>query len=144
MPIPVYSHGGGSQQGFPAVSGTTTGSGNPIQITNTIYEPVMHVFFTGTSCTVFIEGNGGLIDPTTGQPPAAEWVDYTGGAGYGLTNGQTLAKALPKTVPLWRTRISAIVAGTLVSYVPAIVIKDGNLVSAGRPGRGAAIYSPNV
>lgn len=144
MPIPVYSHGGQSMQGFPAVVGNTTNSGNPILIANTIYEPAMHIFFAGTSCTVFIEGNGGIIDPISGEPPAGEWIDYTGGAGYGLTNGQTLSKALPKTIPCWRTRISAIVAGVLTSYVPAIVIPGGNLVSAGRPGRAAQAYNPNV
>lgn len=147
MPIPVYSHGGPAMQGFPAVVGNTTNSGNPVLINNSLYEPIMQVFFSGTSCTVFIEGNGGAIDPQSGTPPASEWVDFTGGAGYALTNGGQLAKCLPRTIPCWRTRISAMVIGAgsgLISYVPSIVIPDGNLVSAGRPPRTANAYNPNV
>lgn len=147
MPIPVYSHGGPSMDGFPAVSMKVTGNGNPIYINNSFYEPVMHIMFFGTSCTVFIEANGGLIDAQTGLPPAAEWIDYTGGVGFALTNGGFLAKALPKTLPCWRTRISAIVIGAgtgLWSYVPAIVTDRGNLTSAGRPPRSANAYNPNA
>lgn len=144
MPAPVYSHGGPAMQGFPAIVGNVASAGNPIQITNTKYEPAMHVFFSGTSCTVFIECNGGLVDPITGFPPAGEWVDYSIAGGFSLTNGQNLAKALPKTLPYWRTRIGVIVAGILVSYVPAIVVGDGNLVSAGRPSRTANPYNPNA
>ena len=131
MPIPTYSHGGNSQSGFPAVLGTTTNSGRPVAIVQAISQAAMQVFFSGTSCTVLIEGNGGLVDQT-GNPPAAEWIDYSSG-GYSLTNGSQLSKYLPRAIPYWRTRITAIVAGTLVSYVPSVVGPNGVIVSASYP-----------
>ena len=146
MSQPIYSHGGPSTPGFPAIAGTSTTTGNPIYISNTIYQPAFNVFFSGTSCTVVIEGNGGQCDPVTGNPPSGEWIDYSSG-GYAMTNGTNLSKALPRTIPCWRTRITAMTLGGgtgLFSYIPAIVVANGNLVSAGRPPSGAAAYSPNT
>lgn len=133
---PVYSHGGPSMQGFPSVPGNTTNSGNPVYILQAQVDPAMNIFFSGTSCTVLVEGNGGQIDPTTGAPPTAEWFDYSSG-GYALTNGQQLSKFVPRSIPCWRTRISAITIGAgsgLWSYIPSIVSpRDGVVVSASRP-----------
>lgn len=140
MPLtPTYSHGGSSVTGFPAVLGTTTNSGRPVQIIQALVDPAMQFFFTGTSCTVLLEGNGGRVD-STGNPPSGEWVDYSSG-GYALTNGQTLSKFLPRCIPYWRTRITAIVAGTLVSYVPSIVSPEGQVVSTGYPEISSGIQS---
>jgi hypothetical protein len=94
----------------------------------------MQIFFSGTSCTVLIEGNGGLID-NTGNPPSGEWIDYSSG-GYALTNGQVLSKKLPFSIPYWRTRITAITLGGgsgVVSYVPSIIGPTGIVVSASYP-----------
>ena len=131
MPQPTYSHGGASQNGFIAVPGTTTSSGRPVAIVQAISDAAMQFFFTGTSCTVLIEGNGGAIS-STGNPPSGEWIDYSNG-GYSLTNGQTLSKFLPRCIPYWRSRITAIVAGTLITYVPSIVGPNGVIVSASYP-----------
>ncbi len=147
MAQPIYSHGGPSTPGFPAVAGTTTTTGNPIYIfSSAIYPPALNGFFTGTSCTVVVEGNGGLINTQTGQPPSGEWIDYSNG-GYALTTGQSFSKALPPSIPCWRTRITAIVLGGgagFFSYVPAIVIPPGDMVSAGRPPIAANAYNPNT
>ena len=133
-PNPTYSHGGASANGFPAVLGTTTNSGRPVAIVQAIQQPAMQIFFSGTSCTVVVEGNGGQLD-STGNPPAGEWVDYSSG-GFALTNGQQLSKKLPFSIPYWRTRISAINTPTgqgLVSYIPSIVVSNGWVVSTGYP-----------
>lgn len=132
MPTPVYSHGGASQAGFPAVPGTSTNAGRPVAIVQANQtDPCMQIFFVGTSCTVLLEGNGGQID-STGNPPSGEWIDYSNG-GYALTTGQTLSKFIPRCVPYWRTRITAIVAGTLQSYCPSIIGPSGVVVSASYP-----------
>lgn len=134
MPQPIYSHGGVSQSGFPAVLGTAQNSGRPVAIVQAIADPAMQFFFTGTSVTVLIEGNGGLID-TTGNPPTTEWIDYSAG-GYTIGNNGQLSKFLPRSIPYWRTRITAITAPTgsgLVSYVPIIIGPNGVLVSASYP-----------
>lgn len=133
MPIPTYSHGGPPQPGFPSVAGTSQTSGRPVSIVQAINDAAMQIFFSGTSCTVVLEGNGGAI--TNGAPPANEWVDYSAG-GYALTNGQALSKFLPASIPYWRTRISAITLGGgtgLTSYVPDIVGPSGVIVSASYP-----------
>lgn len=135
MPIPTYSHGGVSQAGFPAVLGTTTNAGRPISIVQANQtDACIQIFFSGTSCTVLLEGNGGLVD-STGNPPSGEWIDYSAG-GFALTNGQQLSKFLPRCVPYWRTRISAINTPTgqgLVSYTPSIIGPGGIVVSASYP-----------
>src|ERR1700687_5781556 len=111
---PTYSHGGVSAGGFPVVVGNATNSGRPIFIgdavaTNTLLLPGLMGFFTGTSCTVLVEGNGGQVD-ATGNPPASDWIDVSSG-GISLTTGQFFAKVLPIQFPIYRTRITAIVAG---------------------------------
>ena len=142
MPAPIfptYSHGGAAAGGFPAVIGTTTNSGRPIFIgdgiaTNNLLLPGIIGFFTGTSCTVVVEGNGGLID-STGNPPSGEWIDISSG-GIALTNGQSFAKTLPIQFPCYRTRITAINTPTgngFVSYVPSIVTAGGVIASARYP-----------
>jgi hypothetical protein len=133
-PVPCYSHGGSSVPGFPAVLGTTTNSGRPVQILQAQQQPAMQVFWSGTSVTVVIEGNGGALD-STGNPPSGEWIDYSSG-GYALTNGQNLSKKLPYSVPYWRTRITAINTPTgsgLVSYIPSIIAPNGEVVATGYP-----------
>ncbi len=137
--FPVYSHGGTTAGGFPAVIGNTTNSGRPVFIgdavaTNTLLLPAMVGFFSGTSCTVLIEGNGGTID-STGNPPSGEWIDVSGG-GYALTNGQSFAKTLPMQFPCYRTRISAMTIGGgtgFQSYVPNIITNGGVVASARYP-----------
>jgi hypothetical protein len=134
--FPTYSHGGVSAGGFPVVVGNTTNSGRPIYIadavaTNVNLLPGFIAFFVGTSITFLIEGNGGQID-ATGNPPTGEWVDVSNG-GYSLTTGQNIGKTLPIQFPCYRTRITAIVAGTLVSYVPAIITQGGIMASARYP-----------
>lgn len=129
--VPTYSHGGVGAGGFPVVVGNTTNSGRPVYIAQAITSPALNAFFVGTSCTFLVEGNGGAVD-NTGNPPAGEWIDYSNG-GYSLTTGQSISKFLPTCIPCWRTRITAIVAGTLVSYVPAIVTSNGVVGSASYP-----------
>ncbi len=135
MPMPTYSHGGASQSGFAAVVGTTTNSGRPISIVQADQvNPAIQIFYSGTSCTVVVEGNGGAID-NTGNPPSTDWIDYSSG-GFALTNGQQLSKYLPRSIPYWRTRITAINTPTgagLVSYCPCIVGPNGVIVSASYP-----------
>src|ERR1700690_1322367 len=135
MPVPVYSHGGPSQSGWTAVLGTTTNSGLPIAILQANQtNPAIQIFWSGTSCTVVVEGNGGTLD-STGNPPSGEWIDYSNG-GFALTNGQQLSKYLPRSVPYWRTRITAINTPTgqgLQSYVPSLVGPSGVIISAARP-----------
>lgn len=146
MAVPVYSHGGPSMQGFPSVAGTAQSSGNPVYILTALVNPAFQVFFSGTSCTVLVEGNGGIIDPTTGAPPSGEWVDYSSG-GIAMTNGQALSKQLPRSIPCWRTRISAINLGAgtgLTSYVPSITSGGDFVVSASRPPSTANAYNPNA
>lgn len=133
---PTYSHGGTTAGGFTAVPGTSQSSGRPVAITVAASKPAMNCFWTGTSVTFVIEGNGGTLD-STGNPPSAEWFDYSNG-GYSLTNGQSISKKLPREIPYWRTRITAINAPTgagLVSYVPCVVTNGGVLTSAGYPDR---------
>jgi len=135
MPVPVYSHGGPSQAGWTAVLGTSTNSGLPIAILQANQtNPAIQIFFSGTSCTVVVEGNGGTLD-STGNPPSGEWIDYSSG-GFALTNGGQLSKYLPRSIPYWRTRITAINSPTgqgLVSYVPDLVGPNGVITSAARP-----------
>lgn len=126
MPAPIYSHGGTSVTGFPAVPGTSPSSGRPIVIINATKEPVLRVAYTGTSVTFVVEGNGGLYDPSTFSFPAGEWDDISSG-GFTLTNGQTLGKYLPLGYTAYRTRITAISAPTgngLVTYVPFLIRGD--------------------
>ena len=143
MPQPIYSHGGVSQSGFPAVLGTSTNSGRPIYIVQANQgNPAIQIFFSGTSITLVVEGNGGLID-TTGNPPAGDWIDYSNG-GYSLTNGQALSKFLPRSVPCWRTRITAITLGAgtgLVSYCPSLVGPNGVIISASYPPLSSGLQS---
>ncbi len=145
MASPVYSHGGPSMQGFPAIPGTADGAGNPIYIIEAQVNPALNIFWSGTGVTVLVEGNGGAIDPTTGLPPAGEWVDYSAG-GYAMVNGDFLSKSLPRAIPCWRTRMTLTVLGPgtgLTSYVPCIVTPNGLFVSAGRPTTSANAYNPN-
>jgi hypothetical protein len=140
MPLPTYSHGfsqGGVQipNGRVAASGTTTGAGLPVQIFQASgSDPAMQFFYTGTTCTVLLEGNGGPLD-TFGNPPAGDWQDYSAG-GYTLTNGQFLSKFIPRSIPYWRTRITVNTAATGVgfySYVPSLVAPGGVIISAAYP-----------
>jgi hypothetical protein len=131
---PIYSHGGATTNNFIAVPGTSTNSGRPISIIQATLNPAIQIFWAGTSVTVLIEGNGGQID-STGNPPSGEWLDYSSG-GFALTNGQSLSKYLPRTIPYWRTRITAINTPTgvgLVSYCPSIIGPEGKIVSASYP-----------
>jgi hypothetical protein len=133
---PTYSHGGTSAGGFPVVVGNTTNAGRPIWVGDSqgvhqLLLPGIMGFFVGTSCTVLVEGNGGQVD-ATGNPPAAEWVDISSG-GIALTTGQNFAKTLPIQFPCYRTRITAIVAGTFFSYVPSIITAGGVQASARYP-----------
>jgi hypothetical protein len=131
---PFYSHGGVTMSGFVAVPGTTISAGRPISISQATQNPAIQIFFVGTSCTVLIEGNGGPLD-STGNPPSTDWIDYSSG-GFALTTGQSLSKFLPRVVPYYRTRISAIVLGGgsgLVSYVPCIIGPGGIIASASYP-----------
>jgi hypothetical protein len=136
---PTYSHGGQNAGGFTAVIGTSTNSGRPVAIndaiaTNNLILPAIIGFYTGTSCTVVVEGNGGAID-STGNPPSGEWIDISAG-GIALTNGQSFAKTLPIQFPTYRTRITAITAPSgngFVSYVPSIITAGGVQASARYP-----------
>ncbi len=118
----------------------TPGGGTLTQV-----NPALNIFWSGTGVTVLVEGNGGAIDPTTGLPPAGEWVDYSAG-GYAMVNGDFLSKSLPRAIPCWRTRMTLTVLGPgtgLTSYVPCIVTPNGLFVSAGRPTTSANAYNPN-
>jgi hypothetical protein len=131
---PIYSHGGPTVNNFIAVVGTTTNAGRPIMIVQATVDPAIQIFWSGTSCTVLLEGNGGQVD-STGNPPSGEWVDYSSG-GYALTNGQALSKFIPRCVPYWRTRITAINTPTgtgLVSYCPGIIGADSTITNASYP-----------
>jgi hypothetical protein len=134
--FPTYSHGGVSAGGFPVVVGNTTNAGRPVYIGDAISTsnqllPGLIAFFAGTSITFLIEGNGGQID-STGNPPTGEWIDVSNG-GYSLTTGQSIGKVLPIQFTCYRTRITAIVAGILVSYVPSIITSGGVQASARYP-----------
>lgn len=132
---PRYSHGGPSEVGWTAVAGTTTNSGNPIDLSGADPEPanwpVIEIFCAGGTATVLIEANGGLLDSTS-NPPSGEWVDISGG-GYALTAGTYVAKRIPPNVPFIRTRISANSGATVTSYVPCICYPGGKWTSAPRP-----------
>lgn len=136
---PTYSHGGTSAGGFPVVIGTSTNSGRPIYIgdavsTDSLILPGLIGFYTGTTCTILVEGNGGQID-NTGNPPSGEWVDISSG-GITLTNNQSFAKTLPLQFPCYRTRITVNTAPTgngFVSYVPSIITSGGVQASARYP-----------
>src|SRR5689334_18041205 len=77
--LPVYSHGGPSVSGWPSVSGSVTGTGNPIWIgaadVGIVPTPIAFggVISVGTA-TVKIEANPGPADPGTGAPPSDLWV----------------------------------------------------------------------
>src|SRR5574343_742065 len=136
---PTYSHGGANAGGFTAVPGTTISSGRPIFIGDAISTsnqllPGLIAFFSGTTVTFVVEGNGGLID-STGNPPTGEWIDVSSG-GYTLTNGQSIGKVLPIQFPVYRTRSTAITLGGgsgLNSYVPSIITEGGVVASARYP-----------
>lgn len=125
--FPTFSHGD-------TIPGTTQSAGRPVSIIPAITRPGFVGFFSGTTVTFLIEGNGGLVD-STGNPPASEWEDYSAG-GITLTNGLNFGKFLSLAVPIWRTRITAITLGGgtgLVSYVPGIITPGGVWTTASHP-----------
>ena len=119
-------------------SGTNTG--NPIWIFGA-FEPVaLKIICAGTpgaTITVFAESNGGALSQF-GVPPAAEWIDQSSG-GYAVTipagGIYTLDKKILITgTPMYRTRtVAGAGAMTVTSYVPYLVLSNGNWVSAGPP-----------
>jgi len=132
---PIYSHGGATVNNWIAVPGTTISAGRPISIAQAIQDPAIQIIFTGTSVTVLLEGNGGPLDPTTGNPPSTDWIDYSNG-GYVLAANGFFSKFLERSVPCWRTRITAIniTGGSgLVSYCPGIIGIHNVIVSASYP-----------
>lgn len=131
---PTYSHGGSTVGPWTAVSGAVTGSGRPISVVpaHPVNIPVVVIVCTGGTATVILECNGGQLGDD-GNPPAAEWVDVSGG-GYTMTAGDVRCKRLPPVMPYWRTRITAIAGATVLSYVPLLVLESGGKVSASYPG----------
>lgn len=138
---PTYSHGGPGSSGFPTVQGTGVSNGQPISIVNATNDAAVFTLIlsgtTGQTLTVFIESNGGPVD-ATGNPPASDWVDMTGGTGYVMTVGASnapdvRAKLIPRGKPYWRSRISAYTSGTLVSYCDGVIDATGYIKTAGRP-----------
>ena len=132
---PIYSHGPSSPdpKNFPPVSQTTNTSGNPVVLTSGY--PVGWTWPTifvkceggGGSATVFIEVNGGALD-STGNPPANDWLDITGG-GIAMSTAGTakVCKNLDPSMPYVRTRITSIAGGaTITSYVPLIYVVQAN------------------
>lgn len=131
---PTFSHGGSSVGPFPPVPGNAVSSGRPIFIGDAaVSDPAMMIFVTGGNATVFLECNGGLANNLNGAPPAGEWIDVSGG-GYALTPTSPIGKFIPRTVPYWRTRISAIDPGaTVTSYCPGLRRDTGDFVPASYP-----------
>jgi hypothetical protein len=119
---PCFSHGGQSDGSWAAVAGTTTNSGNPIDISGASPEPanwpVLEIFCAGGTATVLIEANGGLLDANA-APPSGEWIDISSG-GYAMTSATNVAKRIPPNLPYIRTRITVISGATVTSYVPAV------------------------
>ncbi len=139
---PVYSHGGGDVAHWPAVAGTTTNSGRPIQVIPASDIAGFYVFMKGAdpaaSATVTIECNAGALDTVTFAPPADEWVDISAaGAGWSLAAGGStgLWKKVHAQGLYWRTRIIAIggVGTTIVSYIAAIPVLVNGSVRMIRP-----------
>ncbi len=118
---PVYSHGGSTFGPFIAVPGTTVSSGRPVSIYQWPQQswseflwPAMFIFFTGTSATVLLEGSSGLISGSPPAPPSGEWVQIQS---YSMATGDKQVPLCPPQFLYFRTRITAIVAGTVTSYI---------------------------
>ena len=121
--IPVFSHGGTSRPGWPAVSGSVTGAGNPIWIgaaeVGIVPTPIAFggVISLGTA-TVKIQANPGPADPQTGAPPSDLWVDIAT-ISMDASTTPNFGKAIPVTFPYIRTNITAIAGGGVVkTFVP--------------------------
>lgn len=137
---PTYSHGGSSQPGHPAVSGTTTGTGRAISVIGAIQDCAMYVKLVGGTgtATVKIECNGGALDESS-NPPSDGWIDMSDG-GYSLSSGNIEEyKRIPAPLaPFWRTNITAIAGGAQVeSAISGIVV-----AGPGGPQQASAQYPP--
>lgn len=134
---PCYSHGGVSEPRWPAVLGTGTGGGNPVDISGADpnNRPVMFIRISVGTATVRIQANGGTIDPNTGIPDVNDWIDVTGDLLMDFSDPTklTYAKKLPPSMPYYRTRIAAIAGGNVISYVPLLVLPSGQVAAAHRP-----------
>jgi len=129
----TYSHGGpGELPSYPAVSGATTGPGNPIEVWRAMGSgfnwPAFVVLSSGT-LSVDIQGH---LGPVLGDGTLDEsgWFTFQS---YNMTAGTAQTITCPTAFPYVRSKITSRSSGALVSGVGPICIAPGKVVKAQYP-----------